>query len=211
MSLVFPLAALACNSAPAVETAPSVDLEQFQGKWYEVAHLPRPTQADCTGTTATYTKNQDGTLAFVHECTLTDGTYHGATATASVADKSNPAKLQVDFGGYLGDYWIIDVAPDYRYAVVGHPSRDYLWILSRTPSLSADDTAAVLAHAKAQYFDTSKLEYTPQGADPHGTPAPSQTYGCSASRLTQTGGAAFGLGLGAVGVLALRRRKRATA
>lgn len=195
---------VACNRAP-LDTAPNVDLAQFQGKWYEVAHLPRPTQKDCVGTTATYTMQQDGQLAFVHECTLTDGTYHGATALARVSDAHDPSKMQVDFGGVWGDYWILEVAPDYRYAVVGHPSRDYLWILSRSPKMDPNDLSAVIDHAHAKDFDTSKLEYTQQGADPVGTPAPASDYGCSSSAA---GGNAF-VGLAIAGLLAMRRRRRA--
>ncbi len=198
--------ALACNRAP-LDTAPNVDLNQFQGKWYEVAHLPRPTQKDCIGTTATYTMQQNGQLSFTHECTLTDGTYHGATAIAKVTDAHDPARMQVDFGGVMGDYWILEVAPDYRYAVVGHPSRDYLWILSRSPTMEPADLQAVVDHAHAKDFDTSKLEYTRQGPDPKGNPAPASTYGCSASGAGT--GSFFGLGI--VGLLAARRRRRSQA
>ena len=78
------------------------------------------------------------------------------------------------------DYWIVDVAPDYRYAVVGHPSRDYLWVLSRTPAMTPADHDAALARAKDTGFDTSQLEYTPAASTPAtGTPAPPVTYGVS--------------------------------
>ncbi len=194
---------LACNRAP-LDTAPSVDLQQFQGKWYEIAHLPRPTQRDCNDTTATYTLQSDGQLAFVHECTLTDGTYHGATALAKVTDARDPSKMQVDFGGVMGDYWILEVAPDYRYAVVGHPSRDYLWILSRSPNMNGADLKAVVDHAHNNDFDTSKLEYTKHTADPIGTPAPASTYGCSSSAA---GGDPL-LALSLASLLVFRRRRR---
>jgi apolipoprotein D and lipocalin family protein len=194
---------VACNRAP-LDTAPNVDLQQFQGKWYEVAHLPRPTQKDCIGTTATYTMQGNGQLAFVHECTLTDGTYHGATALAKVSDARDPAKMQVDFGGVMGDYWILEVAPDYRYAVVGHPSRDYLWILSRKPTMDPNDLKTVVDHSQAKDFDTSKLEYTKQGADPVGTPAPASDYGCATGGVGS--GAFFGLAM--LGMIVARRRRR---
>lgn len=174
------LAASGCGHDD-LPVATNVDLQQFEGKWYEVAHLPRPTQRDCTGTIATYTRQPDGTFSFVHECTLTNGSYYGATATASLRDAKTPAKLAVDFGGYVGDYWILEVAPDYRYAVVGHPSRDYLWIMSRTPTLAPFDQEAVLAHAKQNGFDTTALEYTPPAPLAEGTPAPPVKYGCAAS------------------------------
>ena len=201
------VALAACNSSPPLDVAPSVDLNQFQGKWYEIAHLPRPTQVNCTVTTATYTVQADGQLSFVHECTLTNGTYHGATAVARVVDPNAPAKLAVDFGGVMGDYWILEVAPDYRYAVVGHPSRDYLWILSRTPKMDPNDLKLVLDHANTKSFDTTQLEYTPQGPLAAGTPAPPNSYGCSTSS-SASGGALFGL-FAIGGFLALRRRRAA--
>lgn len=151
-----------CDSPPPLETAPDVDLARFEGSWFEVAHLPRPTQASCTGTTATYTARGKGQYTFVHACTLENGDFRKIAAQAQVKDSASPAKLEVDFGGFFGDYWILDVAPDYRYAVVGHPSRAYLWILSRTPTLSEADRAAVIAKASSLKFDTSKLEYTKQ-------------------------------------------------
>ena len=150
----------ACDSPPPLDTAPNVDLARFSGTWFEIAHLPRPTQQSCTGTTATYTSRGSGQFTFVHACTLENGNFHQSSAIAQVKDGADPAKLQVDFGGFFGDYWILDVAPDYRYAIVGHPSRAYLWILSRTPTLSADDKTAILAKATSLKFDTTQLEYT---------------------------------------------------
>lgn len=194
----------ACNREP-LDVAPDVDLDKFQGKWHEVAHLARPMQQDCTGTTATYTRQADGTLAVVHECTLTTGEYRGATAVARVVDAKTPAKWDIDFGGHRGDYWIVEVAPDYRYAVVGHPSRDYLWILSRSPSMDPNDLQTVLAHAKDKSFDVSRLEYTPAGPDPKGTPAPAMSTGCAAApgaNGTTAGGVLVALAL----AMTLRRR-----
>lgn len=194
-----------------LDVAPEVDLNQFQGKWHEIAHIPRPAQNDCSGTTATYTMQSDGKLTFVHECTLANGGYHGSTAIAKVSSAGTPAKLEVDFGGYIGEYWIIEVAPDYRYAVVGHPSRDYLWILSRTKTIAPADLDAALAHARQQKFDTARLEYTPDGPDPEGSPSPAARYGCTASRLaslgSSDGGRAALFMVAAIGSLAMRRRR----
>ena len=203
------LAVLAgCDREP-LEVSPDVDLAKFQGRWHDVAHLARATQADCIGTTATYARKPDGTLSVVHECTLTNGRYHGATATARVVDPKTPAKMSIDFGGYVGDYWIVEVASDYRYAIVGHPSRDYLWILSRTPTMDPADLQTALSHAKDKSFDVSRLEYTPTGPEPQGKPAPPVSYGCSASPATST--PAFGAFAASVAfgmLVVLRRRTR---
>lgn len=199
------------NSEPPVAT--NVDLQRFEGQWYEIAHLPRPTQQDCTGTIATYRKRADGAYDFVHECTLAEGSYYGKTLVASVPDAKTPAKLVVDIDGFKGDYWILDVAPDYRYAVVGHPSRDYLWVLSRTQTMSPADHDAALGKAKSNGFDTARLQYTPLAPAPVGTPAPPVQYGVggciavASHRKAPLGvllGAAF-----AIGIAALRRKRRA--
>jgi apolipoprotein D and lipocalin family protein len=157
--------AVACyDDAPPPDVATSVDLERFQGKWYEVAKLPRLTETDCTGTVATYWLRPNGDLDVNSECHVgaLDGPLKTMTATAKVPDHGDPAKLALEVGGFYGDYWILEVGPSYEYAVIGHPSRDYLWVLSRTPTLNANVTKEVLARAQAQRFDVSRLEYTRQ-------------------------------------------------
>jgi apolipoprotein D and lipocalin family protein len=63
-----------------------------------------------------------------------------------------------------GNYWVIGLAPDYRYAVVGEPSREYLWILSRTPALAEQDRKTIDELLRTQGYDPAKLVATPQGA-----------------------------------------------
>jgi len=78
---------------------------------------------------------------------------------------SNNAKLEVSFfKPFKGDYWIIGLDPQYRWAVVGAPDRDYLWLLSRTPTLSDAETQKALDTARAQGYTFEKLVYTPHGA-----------------------------------------------
>ena len=158
------LAAAGCSTAPPLEVAPNVDLARFQGRWFEIAKLPRPTQTDCYATAAYYTRTAADTLTFVNQCNVgsTTGPLKTVTMSAKVTDPSTPAKLAIDVGGFYGDYWILDVGQNYDYAVVGHPSRDYLWILSRTPSLDAVTMQGLVGRARAQQFDVSRLEMTPQ-------------------------------------------------
>jgi apolipoprotein D and lipocalin family protein len=158
------LAGTSCNSEPNLEVAPNVDLSRFQGKWYEIASLPRTTQVDCYGTTAFYSRAPDGTYRFVNQCNVesTTGPLRTVTMKATVPNQANPAKLAVEVGGYSGDYWILDVGSNYEYAVVGHPTRMYLWILSRTPMLDDATLKGVLDRAQARQFNTAKLQYTPQ-------------------------------------------------
>jgi hypothetical protein len=138
--------------------------------------------------------------------------------SGSVPDNSVPAKLAVNVGGYTGDYWILDVGPNYEYALVGHPSRLYLWLLSRTPVLDSGSTQSLLAKAQALHFDTSQLVYTPQATQgervsspgPVGDVPPAVSTGCAiaapggAERTPDATRAAWMLALAAV---ALGRRR----
>jgi apolipoprotein D and lipocalin family protein len=158
-----------CAHAPAgppLRTVDRVDLARYSGKWFEIATIPMSFQKGCTGVTANYTIRPDGDVDVVNTCrkeTL-DGPERQATAKAWSVDPSN-AKLVVRFfWPFTGDYWIIDLDPDYRWAVVGHPSREYLWILSRTPQMDAATYDGILARLRAQSYDTTKLVKTPQPA-----------------------------------------------
>lgn len=199
--------ALAAGSAACygpLDTAPYVDTNQLQGTWYEIAHLPRSTQEGCSGTTSTYTPISDGHFAVINKCVLPDGRALQKNATLYVlGDKSN-AKYGIDLGGFIGDYWITEVADDYRYVVVGHPSRNYLWILARDKHLAQTDLDTILAHENAEGFDTTKLEYTNQDGG-----LSAQAAGCSASPVpSRKAPLGVGFGLGALGLVAFLRRRR---
>jgi apolipoprotein D and lipocalin family protein len=154
--------ALGCQSEP-LEVA-RVDLSRMQGRWFEIAKLPRPSQAGCTGTTASYELKSKTELLVVNECH--EGSLQGplkrVAARAVANDAAVPAKLSLDFGFAYGDYWIIEVGEDYEYAVVGHPTRDYLWILSRERTLPQTQLDGVLERARERGFPVGILNYTEQ-------------------------------------------------
>jgi apolipoprotein D and lipocalin family protein len=214
----FALGSLSCGAEPPLDVAQQVDLSRFQGKWYEIAKLPRITQTDCYGTTAFYTQSSDGALQLVNQCNVggTSGPLKTVTMNATVPDMSAPAKLALQVGGYSGDYWILEVGADYDYAVVGHPSRLYLWILSRAPTLDPATVQGIVGRAQANDFNTSQLEYTPQppagerasSPVPVGSVPPALTTGCSAVRGADRGGWTWGVGSIALGVLVTARRYR---
>lgn len=156
------LFALGCQNQP-LDVA-QVDLERMQGKWFEIATLPRPSQAGCTGTTAEYQLESKTELLVVNECHEGDleGPVKRVAARAVADDAATPAKLSLDFGFAYGDYWIIEVGDDYEYAVVGHPTRDYLWILSRERSLPKPKLDGVLERAQSRGFPVGILTYTRQ-------------------------------------------------
>jgi apolipoprotein D and lipocalin family protein len=221
VSLLGASSTLGCQSDPPLEVAPSVELSQLQGKWYEIARLPRTTEVDCHGTTAFYTQNADGSLGLVNQCNVGSptGKLQTVAMTATVPDNTVPAKLALNVGGYTGDYWILEVGPNYEYTVVGHPSRLYFWILSRTPTLDTTVLSGIISRAQAEHFDTSLLEFTPQPPagerntmdTPQGTVPESAHSTCAISGAApgsehgQWGGWAAAL---SVAVVALRRQRR---
>ena len=158
---------LGCAHAPAgppLRTVDRVDLQRYAGRWYEIATIPMSFQKGCVGVTATYAIREDGDVDVVNTCrkeTL-DGEERSVKGKAWSVDPSN-AKLEVQFfWPFHGSYWIIDLAGDYQWAVVGHPDRDYLWILSRSPQMDPATYDGILARLRAQGYDTSRLAKTPQ-------------------------------------------------
>ena len=152
--------AQAANGLPPMQVVPSVDLARYAGKWYEIARLPNRFQRDCAAnTTATYTLRPDGKITVLNECRTAEGRTKSAKGTARVADPKGPnSKLKVSFfWPFAGDYWIIELGWDYEYAVVGHPARKYLWILSRTRQMDEAVYNGILARLAAQGYDTTKL------------------------------------------------------
>ena len=147
-----------------LETVARVDLDRYLGTWYEIARYPHRFQEDCVASTATYARLADGRIRVENACrdASRDDEVRRVTGVAWVAsgDSSN-AKLEVQFfWPFRGAYWIIDLDPDYRYAVVGHPSREYLWILSRTPSMDEHVYQRLLRGIAAQGYDLSRIRRT---------------------------------------------------
>lgn len=155
-----------------LQTVTFVDLERYAGQWYEIARYNHRFQKGCVGSRATYTLRDDGKINVVNECyeNSFSGKLRSAKGKAWVVDKETNAKLKVSFfWPFAGDYWIIDLGRNYEYAVIGHPSRKYLWILSRTPHLEENVYDSILARLETQGYDTSKLMKSPQdtgGAQP---------------------------------------------
>lgn len=168
------LAALLAGAPPATEAADAplpvvaaVDLDRYAGKWHEIARYPNRFQRMCADNiTADYQRNADGTINVVNECRKIDGTRERAEGIARVVA---PARLKVRFApawlSWLplvwGDYWVIDLDPDYRYAIVGEPSREYLWILAREPALDDETWHALYGKLARLGYDTDRLVRNP--------------------------------------------------
>ena len=158
----------AAQTAKPVGTVPFVDLNRYVGDWFEIARYPNRFQRRCVGDVrASYARRADGRLDVVNQCRTDDGRIQ-ARGIARVVDDRTFARLKVRFApawlGFLpfvwGDYWIIGLAEDYSWAVVGSPDREYLWILSRTPRLDEARAAAARGVARANGFDVERLIQT---------------------------------------------------
>jgi apolipoprotein D and lipocalin family protein len=148
-------------AAPPPEVVPSVDLSRYLGKWYEIAKYPNRFQRGCIGATAEYDLSADGKrVDVVNRCREADsGKEKSIRGKARVVDPATNAKLSVTFfWPFSGDYWILAVGPEYEYAVVGTPDREYLWFLARTPTVGDDLYGRLVDLARARGFDPARIE-----------------------------------------------------
>jgi len=148
-----------------LDVVPKVDLQRYLGTWYEIATFPQRFQKGCVGVTAHYSFRSDGAIDVVNVCrdgTL-DGKVRSVRGKAWVVDRATNAKLKVRFfWPFAGAYWIIELDKDYQWAVVGHPSRKYLWVLGRTPQMDPSVYEDLLARISAKGYDLTKLKKTLQ-------------------------------------------------
>jgi apolipoprotein D and lipocalin family protein len=164
------LAAPETGQAPGpVRTVDAVDLDRYVGAWFEIARYPNSFQDKCLAdVTATYSRRSDGRIDVINRCRGVDGSVSEAKGIARVVDSTTSAKLKVRFApGWLsflpfvwGDYWILGLAGDYTWAVVGSPDRKYLWVLARKADLNGDAYASALAVASANGFEPGRLVKT---------------------------------------------------
>ena len=148
-----------------LQTVPNVDLNKYAGKWYEIASYPQTFQKGCHCTTAEYTLSEKGYVIVENRCNKdsVNGKVSYIKGKAFVEEGSGNAKLKVQFfWPFRAKYWIIDLADDYSYAVVSHPNKKYLWILSRSPKMEEAVYLEILSRLKAKGFDLSMLQKTVQ-------------------------------------------------
>jgi|TARA_R100000455_G_C6255412_1_gene111349 apolipoprotein D and lipocalin family protein len=170
------LSLAACSSGPrdrlAGDTPPpvaqEVDLDRYLGLWFEIARADHGFEQDCHGVTAFYEYREDGDLRVINRCwkNSLDGEMDVAEGHARLANPVTNAKLEVSFfGPFYGDYWILDVAEDYSWAVVSEPAGRYIWILSREPQPGDAFIAERLQFLNGLGYDTEGLIYPDQWAN----------------------------------------------
>jgi apolipoprotein D and lipocalin family protein len=152
------------DTKPPVRTVDYVDLKQYMGLWYEISSFPQSFQKGCRNTTAQYTLQENGKVEVINSCDR-NGKRSVAKGKAKVADKATNAKLKVSFfGPFYGDYWVLELGQvfenKYEYAVVGDPTRQYLWILSRTETMSEEVYTGITSRLLEQGYEIDRLVKT---------------------------------------------------
>lgn len=168
-SLIFSISCIAASGRP-VQTVPAVDLSRYLGEWYEIATIPQSFQKACVkNVMAQYSLTDNGLIKVVNSCETKSGKVKTAHARAKVIDKQTNAKLKVTFVKIFdwvfslgGNYWILDLADDYSYVVVGDPTTEYGWILSRSQTLSPEYIERAKVVLEDNGYDLCKFKTTIQ-------------------------------------------------
>ena len=151
------------------EVVPNLDLNRYLGTWYEIASTKPIFQRDCVCVTANYNLRDDGKVQVLNTCRKFDVNAPEEVVEGIAETSSHPAKFNVAFGGIrfpLTNYWIVDLADDYSYAVVSSPFRNPVWILSRTPSLAPETLDGIYTRLQQNGFVTDSISPTQQEACP---------------------------------------------
>ena len=151
---------LTSGAARNAETA-QLDLSRYLGTWYEIARYDHFFERGCVGVTATYEQAQGDRIKVTNRCVKgpdLQGEVKKIEGKAWVPDPEEPGKLKVQFfWPFRADYWVLEVAPDYSWALVGDPSGKTCWILSRTPQLPDDVYETLTEKLRARGYDPEKL------------------------------------------------------
>lgn len=169
-SLALTLGATACvpPGPTTTTTVESVDIERYAGTWYEIASVKQFFSVGLVNTTANYSLLPNGSVKVVNSGNyfFDGGPESIITGTAVPVDSSN-ARLNVSFTGTNsanppGNYWIVDLDPDYQWAIVSNPTGTSGFLLTRTPTVSDELRAELVNRAAAKGVDISNLTVTPQ-------------------------------------------------
>lgn len=150
---------------PPLAVVDKVELGRYTGRWYEIARYPNSFERGCVGVTAEYSLREDGRINVLNTCVESElgGNVRTIQGIARVVDEESNAKLAVAFfGPFEGDYWVLELGEDYEYAVVGEPSRKFLWILSREPVIEDALLDGILSRLPEKGYHPESLEFVLQ-------------------------------------------------
>ncbi|MBL8993004.1 MAG: lipocalin family protein [Spirochaetia bacterium] len=142
------------------EVVTNLDLGKYAGLWYEIARLPARYEDGLVGVTASYTFSSEGKLSFKNKGfkQKLSGPVSEVSGSLKMPEPSTPGKLKLYvFNIFPASYWVHELDADYRWALVGGPSRKSLWVFSRTPTLEASIYERLVARAKELGYDTAQL------------------------------------------------------
>jgi apolipoprotein D and lipocalin family protein len=162
--IFFGVALMFGAKAP-LEVVPRVDWNRYQGKWFEIARFPNRFEKECVSdVTADYSLKPGTVVEVLNTCRKANGDLKKSVGVSKSLDKDpTTPRLRLSFlWPFYGDYWILELDSDNSWALVGEPDREYLWILSRKPTLDESIYRKLVASAKAKGFDASKLVPTKQ-------------------------------------------------
>jgi lipocalin len=168
VALALASASLWAETPKPLDLVPSLDLQRYLGRWYEVARYQHGFEKTLVGATAEYALRDDGKVSVLNsgfKKTL-DGKYTDVKAVAWRPNNAVPGALKVKFFGlFTSDYLVFGLDDaDYQWALVGENNRKYLWFLSRTPEVDPALLEQMKEMASAQGYDLSKLYIVPQKA-----------------------------------------------
>jgi len=158
----------ACSSSgskPPLATNAQIDLSRYMGRWWVIANIPYFAENGKVATADVYTLRDDGKIENVFVYRKAFGQPEKSMAgVATVVPGSSNAKWQIRFFGGLikADYLILEVAPDYSWALIGHPSRDYAWLFAREQAMDDAKYAALIGKFAAYGYDPAQLKRVPQ-------------------------------------------------
>lgn len=159
--LVCVLLTACVGDADKYPTVTGFEVGRYLGTWYEIARFDHSFERDLDKVSADYSLREDGGLKVVNRGFDTKKQkWHEAIGKAYFVQAPDVARLKVSFfGPFYGAYNVIELdKKDYSYVLITG-GKDYLWILSRSPQLSPDIQAQLIAKAQSLGFDTSKLLY----------------------------------------------------
>lgn len=161
--LISGLLLISCSmETKTLKTVETMELEKYMGKWYDIAHFPATFLSGCENITAEYSLTEKNYVRVFNQCIKSkNGKVKSIKGKAFKVEDSNNTKFKVQFfWPFKADYWILELDPDYQYAVVGGPSRTYAWILARTPYLEEDIIIQLMDVLKDKGFEVELMERT---------------------------------------------------
>jgi apolipoprotein D and lipocalin family protein len=151
------------NKYPPLKTVKKVDIDKYLGTWYEIARYEHFFEKGCKNVSANYTLRDDNKIKVVNSCQKIDTNEKKKAIGVAYATNESNSKLKVSFfRPFYGDYWILMLDKDYKYALIGEPSRKYLWILSRTKKLDKETLNKILDTLPTLGYTKDKLIWTIQ-------------------------------------------------